>query len=234
MTGGGGNREDVVSDEMQIISSEIGIAGRRVADIGCGSGAFACRLAIEGSAASVVGFDVPGALPKRDGATPDIVRFLPGKAQDLPLEDDEIDLAFMMKSLHHVPGDQMDAALEEIARVLVPDGILYVSEPVAEGGFQDIIHNFHDETEVRRQAQAALDRCKVLVRERDIHFLAPCRYRDFEDFERRMMHSATVTTEITDAIHAATREAYARHADKDGSFSENRPFHVTVLRKPLG
>jgi hypothetical protein len=65
-------------------------------------------------------------------------------------------------------------------------------------------------------------------------FLAPCNYRDFDDFERRMMHGSTVTIAITEAIRNATLRTYERHAASDGSFSENRPFHVTVLRKPAG
>jgi len=231
--GNDGSRAAVVEDEMEIIAGLLDVTGRRIADIGCGSGAFARRLATEGHAASVIGIDMPVALPERDETTPENLRFVPGGAQELPLMDGETDIAFMMKSLHHVPVESMDAALREIERVLVPGGILYVSEPVAAGRFNEIVRHFHDETEVREQAQRVLDRCTVLTREKDIDFLAPCRYRDFADFERRMIQSPTVTTAITDEIHAITRESYRRHASDDGSFFENRPFHVTVMRKPL-
>jgi hypothetical protein len=137
-----------------------------------------------------------------------------------------------MKSLHHVPVDKMDMALQEAERVLVPGGAVYVSEPVAEGRFQDIIRNFHDETYVRQQAQRALRRCRVLEHRHEIDFLAPCSYRSFADFEQRMMRSSTVTAEINDVVRTATRKSYERYASEGGSFFENRPFHVTVLRKP--
>jgi len=226
------NIPDVVDDEMLLIRSTLLTARRKIADIGCGKGAFAYRLALEAGAACVIAVDLPAALPQRDADTPEQVHFVPGEAQNLPLADAGVDLVFMMKSLHHVPVDLMDAALEEVARALTPGGALYVSEPVAEGKFNEIIRNFHDETEVRRRAQQALKRCEGLRRETDMRFLAPCRYRDFDDFERRMMHSSTVNTKITTAIHAVTRETYRRHAAHDGSFFENRPFQVTILRKP--
>jgi SAM-dependent methyltransferase len=225
---------EVLNDEMLLIRQILETAGRRIAEIGCGGGAFARRLALEGGAASVAAIDLPEALPAPAGNAPPQLRFLAGAAQDLPLADRETDLVFMMKSLHHVPVDSMDRALLEVARVLVSGGVLYVSEPVAEGKFNDILRNFHDETHVRREAQEALRRCKALRRKTDIVFLAPCNYRDFDDFERRMMHGSTVTTRITEAIRDATLRTYERHAAADGSFFENRPFHVTVLRKPAG
>ncbi len=52
----------------------------------------------------------------------------------------------------------MDAALAEIARVLVPGGWLYVSEPVFAGPFNELMRLFHDEQAVRAAALAALAR----------------------------------------------------------------------------
>jgi ubiquinone/menaquinone biosynthesis C-methylase UbiE len=51
-------------------------------------------------------------------------------AQDIPLDDESVDVVFMFKSLHHVPTELMEQSLREIWPVLKPAGLAYISEPV--------------------------------------------------------------------------------------------------------
>ena len=48
--------------------------------------------------------------------------------------------------------------MAEIHRVLKPDGLAYISEPVFAGEFNEIIRLFHDELAVREAAFAAVGR----------------------------------------------------------------------------
>ncbi|NNL84587.1 MAG: class I SAM-dependent methyltransferase [Myxococcales bacterium] len=57
-------------------------------------------------------------------------------AEAIAAPDASFDVVMLFKSLHHVPVQMMDAALNEIARVLKPDGTAYISEPVFAGGVQ--------------------------------------------------------------------------------------------------
>src|SRR3954447_23970558 len=95
----------------------------------------------------------PGARERVGGE-----RSLEGGAQALPLEDASADVVVFANSLHHVPGDLLDAALGEAARVLRPGGLLYLPEPVAEGPYFELVRAVDDETAVRAAAHAAIGR----------------------------------------------------------------------------
>jgi SAM-dependent methyltransferase len=130
-------------------------AGKDVVDVGCGGGALVRDLAAAG--ARPIGVEISeeqlaGARARDDGSA----RYLVGRAEALPLENASVDLVVFMRSLHHVPGEHLQAGLREARRVLRPGGAVYVAEPLAEGDFFALTSMVEDEVEVRRAAQAAL------------------------------------------------------------------------------
>jgi SAM-dependent methyltransferase len=109
------------------------VDGRRVLDVGCGSGLYAAELAQRG--ADVVGFDNSAKLVqharRRAGSRADL------RVHDVrePLDwlgDETVDRAVMALVLHHL--DDPAPALREVHRVLKPEGRLVVStvHPVAD------------------------------------------------------------------------------------------------------
>jgi SAM-dependent methyltransferase len=102
--------------------------GRRVLDAGCGM-AYGTRILAEAGALSVLGVDRErrvldaADLSGLDG----IVRLEQGDVLALPLPDDAVDLVVCFEVLEHVP-DPL-AALDELARVLAPGGVLMASTP---------------------------------------------------------------------------------------------------------
>jgi len=147
--------EDVLADLVEI-------EGRRVVDVGCGSGALVRWL--RGRGAEVVGVEC-GEIMLRAAhdADPDHPgSYLEGVGQDLPLPDASADLVVFSYSLHHVPRDALLAALSEARRVLRAGGILYVVEPLAEGPGHEVVKLIDDETEVRAYAQEALERAPTI------------------------------------------------------------------------
>jgi SAM-dependent methyltransferase len=107
------------------------VAGARVLDIGCGSGANATLLAARG--ARVVGVDISPdllALARRRAAMDRLetsVRVLCGSTHAIPLPDASVDLVFGNAILHHV---DLPRTAAEIRRVLVPGGRGVFKEPV--------------------------------------------------------------------------------------------------------
>lgn len=103
------------------------IKNKRVLDVGCWSGQLV-SLEIK-SAARVVGID-PGAqainyakktIPK--------AKFIVGRAQKLPFKKNSFDAVTFCDVIEHLPAGSELLALQEIYRVLKPNGIMLVATP---------------------------------------------------------------------------------------------------------
>jgi ubiquinone/menaquinone biosynthesis C-methylase UbiE len=107
------------------------VAGRRVVDFGCGSGANTALLA--GRGAHVWGIDISEdllRLARRRLAVSGCAggaAFIAGSAHDLPFPDESIDVVFGMAILHHL---DLDLVSREVRRVLKPGGRAIFKEPV--------------------------------------------------------------------------------------------------------
>jgi SAM-dependent methyltransferase len=94
--------------------------GGRVADLGCGPGRVAAFLAAR--SVEVVGIDLSlGMLEVARRAHPDLPCAV-GDLAALPLADRSFDGAVCWYSIIHTEPHRLDAAFDEIARVLVADG----------------------------------------------------------------------------------------------------------------
>jgi len=160
--------------------------------------------------------------------------FMAGSAEAIPFPDASFDGAMMLKSLHHVPLDDMDQALAEVARVLKPGGWFYVSEPIFGGALNEIVRLYNDENTVRRAAQAALDRALAAGRfwefAAERRFAQPAHFRDWTEFEQRMLYPSFADHFITPALAERVRAAFLPHMTADGAHFV-RPMHVRVLRR---
>jgi 2-polyprenyl-3-methyl-5-hydroxy-6-metoxy-1,4-benzoquinol methylase len=101
--------------------------GRRVLDAGCGIG-YGSNILAEAGAAEVTGVDIaePVIEAARMGAASG-VSFQPGDVAALDLPADSFDLVVCFEVIEHV--EDTDAVLDELARVLAPGGLLFISSP---------------------------------------------------------------------------------------------------------
>jgi SAM-dependent methyltransferase len=93
--------------------------GRRVLDLGAGTGKLTATLVAAGADVTAVEPD-PAMLTELRRALPDVPA-LPGSAEAIPLPDASVDAVLAGNAMHWF---DMAAAGPEIARVLVPGGIL--------------------------------------------------------------------------------------------------------------
>jgi SAM-dependent methyltransferase len=227
---------ELVGDELALIGRLLPLAGARVADIGCGAAQLSRRLLEAGLARSVAALEVDRAQHAANLAAPAVpgLAFHLAGADAIPLPEASVDVALMLKSLHHVPVERMDAALAEVARVLVPGGWLYVSEPVAAGPFNELMRLFHDEQAVRAAALAALARAHgrgVLEQVEERRFDAPIAFRDFDDFVARMVNVTHTRIALDGGTLARLRQRFQAHQGPGGARFV-RPMRANLLRRP--
>lgn len=131
----------------------------RALDLGCGSGLLCAGLAVRLPEGSVVGVDswvendlqpTGRALAKKTLQLAGVkkVSILTGSVRELPLADASMDLAVSRDVLASLPGkDARREVIEELARVVVPDGRVALLEPfrsrelaslLAAAGFRDV------------------------------------------------------------------------------------------------
>jgi 2-polyprenyl-3-methyl-5-hydroxy-6-metoxy-1,4-benzoquinol methylase len=102
------------------------VGGGRVLDAGCGVG-WGSELLRSAGAGSVVGLDIAEeALEDARKRAPECA-FVRGDLQELPFGEGSFDVIVCMEALEHV--DDTGRALDQLARVLDPDGVLLVSSP---------------------------------------------------------------------------------------------------------
>jgi SAM-dependent methyltransferase len=224
----------LIDDELEVLADLVPLAGQRIVELGCGAAQLSRALLARHADSHITALEVDERQHAKNLAAPQTgLEFVAAGAQAIPFPEASFDLALMLKSLHHVPLPLLSQALGEVARVLRPGGHLYVSEPVYGGAFNEVIRVFNDEGVVRAAAQAALDealRSGTWTQVAERHFEMPVRFRDFADFEQRMMRPTFADHRIDDTKLAAARAAFEPHLGPDGA-RFTRPMHVRLLRR---
>ncbi len=130
----------------------LSLGGRRLLDVGCGTGAALVALEALGAVAPL-GLDPR--LPEPPAEAWACARLRPGDGAALPYAPGSFDALTFFLSLHHIPRPAQ--AISEAARVLRRGGLACVTEPLAEGNMYDLERRIDDEAKVRAEAQVALD-----------------------------------------------------------------------------
>ena len=220
-------------EEIYLIET-LNLDNKTILELGCGSATMTKLLSQYGSNRVIIACEVDQLQHEKNLLLniPNI-EFKLNSAQDINLDDESVDMIFMFKSFHHIPYNLMKKALEEIKRVLKPNGLVYISEPLFQGDQNQLISMFHDEQQVRIDA---FEHIKEAVESeqfklfRELFFQTEVVYEDFEDFKAKQMNLSyndnTITKELEEKIK-----------DKFNSFNEGKrtsfmkPFRVDILQK---
>jgi SAM-dependent methyltransferase len=224
-----------VDSDLAMLNRLVAPEGKDLVDIGCGGGALVRELSDRG--ARMIGVEVSesqlrAALDRDPGGA---ARYLVGRAESLPIEDDSLDAALFMRSLHHVPPEKLMRALAEARRVIHAGGLVYVVEPLAEGDYYELMSLVEDEVEARAAAQDALERASRsgLDRQRTVEYDVRMKIADLAMLRTRIVSVDPDRAERFDARYQELATAFERLGAAGGRPGERwfmQPMRADVLR----
>jgi len=228
---------EVNCPEAEIYDRLLALDGKHILELGCGGAEITRNIASAGAGRKITALEVDEIAHGKNLQITDLpnVTFGLAGAQDIPLEDEAVDVVFMFKSLHHVPLELMDPAMREIRRVLKPGGLAYISEPVFAGAFNEILRLFHDESKVR---EAAFNTVKKAVDEGlfklvdETFFNSPMKFESFADFENRILKVTHTHHSLSEEAHDLVKQRFERHLGDDGAHFL-MPIRVDLLQRPI-
>jgi len=224
------------SPEPDIFNRLMSLDDKHILELGCGNAEITRDIATCGRNRRITALEVDTVAHEKNlqiGDLPNVTFGLAG-AEDIPLDDESVDVVFMFKSLHHVPVELMRQSLREIWRVMRPGGRVYISEPVFAGEFNEILRLFHDEQKVREAAfnavkQAVGEGLFVLVEE--LFFNSPMNFDNFEDYENKVINVTHTEHRLDEATYNEVRRRFEVCAGSDGAHFL-MPIRVDLLEKP--
>jgi ubiquinone/menaquinone biosynthesis C-methylase UbiE len=221
--------------EAEIYNRLLSLDGKHILELGCGSAEITRNIATSGSDRKITALEVDQIAYEKNLQITDLanVTFVLSGAENIPLEDESVDVVFMFKSLHHVPLDLMQPAMHEIWRVLKPGGLAYISEPVFAGDFNEVLRLFHDEQKVR---EAAFETVKKAVDKglfklvKETFFNSPMRFENFAEFENNTIKATHTDHDLDETLYELVKKRFEQHLGDDGAHFL-MPIRVDLLQK---
>ncbi|MEZ5595551.1 MAG: class I SAM-dependent methyltransferase [Pseudomonadales bacterium] len=224
-----------LQNEFEVLTRMLPFAGAQVLELGCGAAEKTRLIAERTEVNAIVAAEVDRIQHEKNLAITDLpkVTFEAFGAEAIEAPDASFDIVLMFKSLHHVPLDSMDQAFAEIRRVLKPGGLAYISEPVFDGEFNEVIRLFNDEEFVRQAAFAAVGRAIgddgfELVEE--YFFRNRVKLESFEQFRNGLINVTHTQRNVTPELIERIRERFESYRKPEG-FVFEVPNRVDLLRR---
>ena len=144
-------------NELSVMSEMLDFNNARILEIGCGNAKRAEEIVKKKNINSFKAVEVDKIAHKANLSKKiNKLSFDSYSCEDIHETNSSFDIVFLLKSFHHVPAEKMNQGLKEINRVLKNDGILYISEPIFQGNYNNVIKLFHNEKKVRELAFKAI------------------------------------------------------------------------------
>ena len=224
------------TSELELMERLLPLDDARILELGCGGAWTTRQLAERHPSSRFIATEVDPLQHTKNLqlGLPNVEFRLEG-AQAVSEPDNSVDIVWMLKSLHHVPRELMAKAMDEIRRVVKPGGLVWFSEPVYAGAFNELMCLIHDEKEVR---ELAFDAIKSRVEsgamqlQTEQFFNVSGSFTSWEQFESRFLKVTHTDLSIDFERYQEIRTAFmARMTDEGAHFL--KPHRLDLLQKPV-
>ncbi|MCK4709202.1 MAG: class I SAM-dependent methyltransferase [Gammaproteobacteria bacterium] len=226
---------DINCPEPDIYNRLLSLNSKHILELGCGSADKTRNIATSGVDRKITALEVDEIAHEKNLQITDLpnVTFVLSGAQDIPLDEESVDVVFMFKSLHHVPLELMETSMQEIRRVLKPGGLAYISEPVFAGEFNEVLRLFHDEQKVREEAFNTLTKVVsdgLFNLAEEVFFNTPIKFENFAAFENDTIKATYGNHRLDDDLYNLVKQRFEQHMGDDGVHFL-QPIRVDLLQK---
>lgn len=221
--------------EPEVFESVLSLNDQNILELGCGDATLTRLIATTGKNRTITATEVDTIQHQKNLLIDDLpmVTFKLTGSEDIPAPENSFDTVFMFKSLHHVPVALMDQAIDEVKRVLKPNGLAYISEPVFSGHFNEVLRLFHDEETVRK---AAFDAVKNAVESEkfalvdELFFNTPVIFENFIQFAEKVIGATHSQHNLSDKLLSEVEQKFNEfYSENGGNFLI--PIRVDLLQK---
>ena len=222
------------SADLAEIDKLINVDGLRVIDAGCGAMRFSRALASRGAQVLAIDPDPIQANLNKEQPAERGIEFVEAGADALPAEDGSIDGILFSYSLHHIPPNLYRKVFTEAVRVLKPDGFVCAMEPVAEGELNEVMSLFHDEKQVRADAQLALNTlgATMFKETQVVEYFNVIQYSGWDEFADHYVKSSFNTNYSINDVRNSKVEALFEERAKPLGYRFECPMKITYLSNP--
>ena len=226
--------EQDLKNEIDVLYRMLDFKGKTILELGCGAAEKTRQISETAEVNQIIAAEVDEIQHQKNLRIAGLknVVFKAYGAEEIGEPDESIDIILMFKSLHHVPLNFLDQAFGEMHRVLKPGGLLYISEPVFDGPFNEVLRVYHDEEHVRqvafRAVQAAAGSNFNLLEE--YFFRNRIQMASFEQYEQRMLNVTHTQHKLTDEQHKEVKRRFLSNKSEAG-FVFDTPNRVDLLQK---
>jgi ubiquinone/menaquinone biosynthesis C-methylase UbiE len=213
----------------------LNLNNKTILELGCGAAKKTVSIATTGFDRKIIACEVDKLQhDKNIQLNHENIEFKLCGAEDIDQDDESVDIIFMFKSFHHIPINLMPKALSEIKRVLKPNGLAYISEPLFLGDLSDIIAMFHNEEIVRQEAFNAIKKSvdnEEFKLFQEIFFYTPDTYDNFDEFKSKVMNVTFNDNNISKELEEEVKKKFMKASNNNQRTTFKKPFRVDILQK---
>ena len=224
-------------DELSVMDKMLNFTNSSILEIGCGNAKRAQEIVLKRNISKFKAVEVDLAAHQENMLKNiDKLSFASYPCEDIQEKDESFDIIMMLKSFHHVSPNNMLDGLCEINRVLKKNGLVYISEPIFDGNYNDIIKIFHDEQDVRLLAFQAIKlsiKNKLFESVSQFFYNSVVTLNSFKEFENNVINATHTSHNLTKEQYVIVKNKFESYKDlsRTPNYYFEVPMRVDLLRK---